>query len=43
MEVNPAQTADRYEALMAQHTGRRILRPDLVTPGLREAAGWKGR
>ena len=43
MEVNTAQTADRYDALMAQHTDRRILRPDLVTPGLREAAGWKGR
>ena len=38
VEVNPAQTADRYDALLAQDPGRRVLRPDLVTQGLRERA-----
>ena len=38
VEVNPAQTADRYDALLAQDRGQRVLRPDLVTEGLRERA-----
>ena len=32
MRVNQAQTAVTYDALLAQDPGRRILRPDLVTP-----------
>ena len=31
-EVNAAQTATKYDALIAQDPGQRILRPDLVTP-----------
>ncbi|WP_316014633.1 hypothetical protein [Roseobacter sp. HKCCA0434] len=31
-EVNTAQTATNYDALIAQDPGQRILRPDLVTP-----------
>ena len=31
-EVNAAQTATTYDALLAQDPGTRILRPDLVTP-----------
>ena len=38
VEVNPAQTATLYDALLAQDPGRRVLRPDLVTEGLRERA-----
>ena len=32
VEVNAAQTATSYDALIAQDPGARILRPDLVTP-----------
>ena len=32
VEVNAAQTATTYDALLAQDPGTRILRPDLVTP-----------
>lgn len=32
VEVNAAQTALTYDALVAQNPGRRVLRPDLVTP-----------
>ena len=32
MGVNQLQTAVTYDALLAQDPGRRILRPDLVTP-----------
>lgn len=34
--VNQAQTATSYEALLAQDPGRRILRPELVTPNVAE-------
>jgi len=34
-EVNEAQTATRYRAMSTQDPGRRILRPDLVTPDAR--------
>ncbi len=32
LEVNEAQTAQFYDDLLAQDPGRRVLRPDLVTP-----------
>ena len=32
VEVNAAQTATTYDALIAQNPGTRILRPDLITP-----------
>ena len=32
LEVNEAQTAKFYDDLLAQDPGRRVLRPDLVTP-----------
>ena len=38
MGVNQLQTAVTYDALLAQDRGRRILRPDLVTPDPSEPA-----
>ena len=38
MGVNQLQTAVTYDALLAQDRGRRILRPDLVTPNPSEPA-----
>ena len=38
MGVNQLQTAVTYDALLAQDRGRRILRPDLVTPDPSERA-----
>ena len=45
VEVNEAQTADRYDALVAQDPGQRILRPDLVTESLHGSvsAEWRDR
>ncbi len=33
--INPHQTASSYRELIAQHPGTRVLRPDLVTPDVR--------
>ena len=38
MGVNQLQTAVTYDALLAQDRGRRILRPDLITPNPSEPA-----
>ena len=38
VEINEKQTAVTYDALIAQDPGRRILRPDLITPDPTEPA-----